>query len=120
MNWRSGVILGISAFIAAVAVFSLISYTWSAQLATPASVGAKSVTFRCGPLWESATVHGPPSTAYPVIGKPCSGRRQDQIMTGFDVAIGLLAIFLIATLGQEAPGRRLLRRSPIGPSPTSG
>lgn len=100
-------------FVGFVTYHAVTSSSWSGPLNVPPGVAARTVSFTCGPVWGSSSVHGPATTAYAVQGTPCGARHSDRIMTSIDVVGGVLAILLMASWG------RIQRRSESTAKPST-
>ena len=104
MSTRRWLIMaGLLVFVVIVGVHAVIPWEWSGQTSAPVP---ETVSFQCGALLGADYVHGPTTTAYPVVGTPCSGRRFRQTTTGLDLLLGTLGIVAVAAAGP------LSRRSP--------
>lgn len=85
------------AFAVVIVVIAAVPLRWSGQLATPAGAKTETAVFHCPALLGSGNPRGPESTAYPVVGTPCSGRDAERAMAVVDIALGAAgAVLMVA------------------------
>ncbi len=89
-----------AAFVLAILVISFLPWRWHGRLATPAGQPVHNVVYHCGAPFGVAYVRGPVDLPYPVIGAPCSQRRQYQIMGVADIAVGLVGLAVVLSWGR--------------------
>jgi hypothetical protein len=85
-------------FVVIVGVHAVTPWKWSGQTAAPVP---QSVYFRCGAPWGAAYVHGPTTTAYPLVATPCGQRSDLRVLSGVDLLLGALGLIAVATWGRE-------------------
>jgi hypothetical protein len=105
-------ILALTAIVAFVLVRAFMPSTWHSQLATPLKLPNQYVVYHCGAAFGSATVRGPPTTAYRLEGSPCDTRRQLQIMTVVDVVLGGAGIVALGMWGRRQADEVIPAESP--------
>ena len=89
------------AFAVAACVLSFLPSKWHSQIASPVP---KNVTYTCGAAWGAAYAHGPVTTLYRAVGKPCGERRTYQIVGGVDVLFAAAGLVVLARWGRERLG----------------
>jgi hypothetical protein len=91
---------GLSLFVLVIIVIAVQKWTWQGQLETPPNVPAQYVNFRCGAPWGSASVEGPPTTSYVLLGTPCGQRHQYQLMPAVDIILGVIGLVVVISWGR--------------------
>jgi hypothetical protein len=88
MSWRSWLVAGVfTVWLAFIIVRSLMTWTWVGEYTAP-SGQTHSVTYHCSSIWRPGSVTGP-TIPYPLTGTPCGNRRDMQVTSVIDVAVGL-------------------------------
>jgi len=98
----------LAAFALAVAVWAIGGWTDTKPLVPPPGVKQQvpdTVKYECGAVWGSASVHGPPSTARPVVGTPCGQREGRRRLAFADILIAVVGIGYL-TMGRRSPQER--------------
>lgn len=93
---RRVILLAVAAVVGFLIYHSVTPWGWTGQLQTPAGDPTASASYTCGPLWGSAYIHGPATTAYRLEGTPCGDRHPYQVLTAVDVLLGVVAIGFVA------------------------
>jgi len=104
---RGLVVLVLALWALAVVVWAARPWSDTHPLLAPPDAKVQQATYECGPTWGNASVRGPNTTPYPVIGTPCGHREERRRVAAVDLGAAALGIGLAVGWRRSPFERRL-------------